>query len=184
MTLKKWSPGDTITARSANNKGVRKGITTELDAIVTADREIGDHYYDETYKNPQVIIDATNNKRGNLKMLLGADANEVTVVGATPTQRKDISYVKDLNGFSGNIITIIAELKTSDGTGAAANFRVRKDGSGSDSLVLTTNSTTYEIKTGTIDITADAVGRHTLEFFMDDEAGDTITNRELEVYGI
>src|SRR3990172_5539000 len=126
MTLKKWSPGDTITARSANNKGVRKGITTELDAIATADREIGDHYYDETYKNPQVIIDATNNKRGNLKMILGADSNEVSVTGTTPTQRKDISYVKDLNGFSGNIITIIAELKTSDGTGAAANFRVIK----------------------------------------------------------
>ena len=184
MTLKKWSPGDTITARSANNKGNRKGTTSELDAIVTADRENGDLYFDETYRNLQITIDATNNKRGNLKILLGADANEVTVTGTTPTQRKDISYVKDLNGFSGNVITIIAELKTSDATGGPASFRVRKDGSGSDSLILTTNSATYEIKVGTIDISADAVGRHTLEFFMDDEAGDTITNRELEVYGI
>src|SRR3989304_1927012 len=98
MTLKKWSPGATITARSANNKGVRKGLTTDLDAIVTADREIGDICFDETYKNPVVTIDATNNKKGNLKILLGADANVVTVVGVTATQVKDISYVKDLNG--------------------------------------------------------------------------------------
>lgn len=184
MTLKKWTTGDTITATSANNKGNRKGTTSDLDAIVVGDREIGDLTFNETYRNAQFTIDATNNKRGNVKMLLGADSNEVTVVGVTPTQRKDISYVKDLNGFSGNVITIVAELKTSDATGPVANFRVRKDLSGSDSLLLTTNSATYEIKTGQIDITADAAGRHTLEFFMDDDTGDTITNRELEVYGI
>jgi len=183
MALKKWTAGDTITERSANNKGVRKGLTSDLDAIVVADREDGDWYYNDTVENPQVETDDTNSKRGNIKYLIGADANEVTVTGATPTERKNISFVKDVVGFSGNVITIVAEIKTTD-SGTTAHFRVRIDGGGTDKLDLTTTSTGYVIKTGKFDIRTESAGRHTLEFFMDDGAGDIITNRELEVYGI
>ncbi len=188
MTLKKWTTGDTIAEISANNKSIRKGTTTDLDGIPVASREIGDFTYNETNENPQVLIDATNNERGNIKILLGADANEVTVTGTTPTQRKDISFVKDVSGFSGNIITIVAEIKTDD-AGTTATLRVREDGGPTDRLVLTTTSVSYEIKTGFIDIGAGGLnltaGRHTLEFFLEDGgAGDIMTNRELEVYGI
>jgi len=187
MTLKKWTTGDTIAEISANNKGIRKGTTTDLNGIPAGSREIGDATYNETVENPQVLIDATNNERGNIKILLGADATEVTVTGTTPTQRKSIPFVKNINGFSGNIITIVAEIKTSSG-GTTASLRVREDGGATDRLILTTTSVTFEIKSGIIDIGAGGLnltaGRHTLEFFLDDGASDTMTNRELEVYGI
>jgi len=184
MALKKWTSGDTITERSANNKGIRKGLFSDLDTgIPTADREDGDLYYNETNENIEVETDSTNKKRGNIKFLIGADATEVTVTGTTPTEKKNISFIKDVVGFSGNVITIVAEIKTSN-AGTTAHFRVRLDGSGSDSLDLTTVSTSFEIKTGKFDIRTEGVGRHTLEFFMDDGTGDIISNRELEVYGI
>jgi len=190
MALTKWTSGDTITEREANDFGVRKGLEADLaSGIAAADREDGSLLYNQTFQNPQVYIDATNNERGNLKMLLGADSQEVTVVGTTPVEKKNISFVKDLNGFSGNILTIVVEIKTTNGA-TTASVRVREDGGGTDRLILTTTSTSFEIKTGIIDIGAVggspalAVGRHTLEFFLDDGSGDTITLRELEVYGI
>jgi len=188
MALTKWTSGDTITERQANDFAIRKGLEADLaSGIPAADREIGSLLYNETLENPQVYIDAVNNERGNLKMLLGADANVVSVTGTTPTQRKDISFIKNTNGFSGNIITIVCELKSSD-TGDLAHLRVREDGGSTDRLDLSTNSTDYVVLTGTIDIGNGGLnlsaGRHTLEFFLDDGTGDTVSNRELEVYGI
>jgi len=187
MVLIKWTTGDTITEREANDFGIRKGTEAEIAAIVSADREIGSLLYNSTNENPQVYIDAVNDERGNLKILLGADGTEVTVTGTTATEKKNISFVKDSNGFSGNIITIVAEIKT-DNAGTTASLRVRNDSGGTDRLILTTTSVTFEIKTGIIDIGNGGLnltaGRHTLEFFLDDGAGDTMTNRELEVYGI
>jgi len=188
MALKKWTSGDTITEREANDFSIRKGLESDLaTGIPAADREIGSILYNETLENPQVYIDATNDERGNLKMILGADGNEVTVLGTTPTERKNISFVKNANGFSGNIITVVCELKSSD-TGDLAHVRVREDGGSTDRLDLSTNSSTFVILTGTIDIGNGGLnlsaGRHTLEFFFDDGTGDTVTNRELEVYGI
>jgi len=187
MTLKKWALGDTITERSANNKGVRKGLEADLitPTIADVDAEIGDLYFNETEFCHQSVQIVSGRKRTSLRTSLGADGTEVTVTGTSPTQRKDISFVKSpANGFSGNRIFIIAEIKTDD-AGTTASFRVRKNGGGSDELVLTTTSLTYEIKTGSFDINADSNGRITLEFFMDDGgAGDVISNRELEVYGV
>ena len=189
MTLKNWTTGDIITEISANNKSVRKGTTSDLDGILLASREDGDVTYNETVQNPQIQIDATNDQRGNLKMLMAADSTVVSVTGTTPVERKNMDFVKDISGFSGNIITIVAEIKTSN-AGTTASLRVRENGGGTDRLILTTNSATYEIKTGIIDIRtvggtpALADGRHTLEFFLDDGAGDTMDNRMLEVYGI
>lgn len=185
MTLKKWTTGDTITERSANNKSIRKGTTTDRDAIVTADLEIGDHFYNETENCVQVLHNKSPDKWQSLRNYLAADATEVTVLGTTATQKKDTSFAKStLSGYPGNHLFIIAELKTTN-AGSTASFRTRLDGGGSDKLVLTTTSTSFEIVVGSFDIkteTDDA--RHTLEFFMDDGAGDTITNRELEVWGV
>ncbi len=187
MALVKWTAGDTISERQANDFGIRKGTEAEIAAIVSADREIGSILYNSTTENPQVYIDAVNDERGNLKHLIGADGTEVTVTGTTAVEKKNISFVKDSNGFSGNIITIVVEIKTDNGA-TTASLRVREDGGGTDRLVLTTTSTSFEIKTGIIDIGTGGLnlsaGRHTLEFFLDDGAGDLVTNRELEVYGI
>jgi len=188
MALKKWTAGDTITEREANDFSVRKGLESDLAGIGAADREIGSLLYNETNENPQVYIDATNDERGNLKMIIGADSNVVTVTGTTATEVKNLSFVKNANGFSGNILTIVVEIKTDDG-GTTATLRVRNDGGGTDRLVITTTSVTEEIKTGIIDIGNGGLnltaGRHTLEIFLEDGgAGDTMTLRELEVYGI
>lgn len=184
MTLKKWTTGDTITERSANNKSIRKGTTTDRDAIVAADLEIGDEFYNETEFCLQSLHAKTPDKWESKRQYLAADANEVTVTGVTATQVKDTSFVKEVTlGFTGNRIFIVAEIKTSN-VGTTASFRVRKNGGGTDELILTTTSTSFVIVAGSFDIKADADGRITLEFFMDDGAGDTITNRELEVTGV
>jgi len=186
MALKAWSTGDTITERAANNKGIRKGTTTDRDAIVAADLEVGDHFYNETENCLQLLISKTPDKWINMRLYLAADANEVTVTGVSATQVKDTSFIKStIDGYAGNRIFIIAEIKTDDG-GTTANFRTRLDGGGSDKLLLTTTSlNVFEIVTGSFDISTEGDdARHTLEFFMDDGAGDTITNRELEVWGV
>ena len=184
MALLKWTTGDTITERSANNKGIRKGTEAEIAAIVLADRENGDHLWNSNTKFPQVQLDATNDYRGNVTCApIGADGTEVSVTGTTPTEKKNLSFIKNTNGLKGNSLTIVAEIKTND-NGTTAHLRVRIDGSGSDSLDLTTTSTSYEIKSGTIDISGLSAGRHTLEFYLDDGSGDTVSLRELEVYGI
>ena len=184
MALKKWNTGDTITERSANNKGVRKGLESDITGIAAADKEIGDLYFNEAEFCHQSLQVVTGTKRTNLRQFLAADANEVTNIGTTPTQVKDTSFIKQpVGGFSGNRIFIIAELKTSNG-GTTAHLRVRKNGGGSDELDLTTTSTTEVVVKGSFDISTDGDGRITLEFFLDDGTGDTVTNRELEVYGV
>lgn len=184
MVLLKWTSGDTITERSANNKGVRKGTETEIGCIASADREDGDLFYNSTTGYPQMQTCSTLDERGNLTTgTLGADANEVTVCGVTATQVKSLSYIKNTAGNKGNQLTILAEIKT-DNVGTCGNFRVRLCSACADSLVLSTVSATFEIKTGTIDISGVGDGRRTIEFFMDDGACDIITNRELEVYTI
>ncbi len=183
MALLKWTTGDTITERSANNKGIRKGTEAEIAAIVSGDREDGDFFYNSTEGFPQVQTDSVNDKRGNLAALLGADSTETTVTGTTPTQVKDLDYIKDSAGFKGNQLTVVARIKT-DNAGTTAHLRVRTDGGGSDDLDLTTTSTSYVIVTGTIDITGKADGHHTIEFYADDGAGDTITVEAVEVWGI
>lgn len=181
MALLKWTDGDTITERSANNKGIRKGTEAEIAAIASVDNEIGDVTYNTTtgMLNVQTGGGASDD-RANIPFGYEADSNEVTVTGLTATQVKNSSFIINTNGLKGNQLTVVAEIKTSN-VGTTAHFRVRLDGSGSDSLDLTTTSATYEIKTGTINLTGLSAGRHTIEIFMDDGSGDTITNRELEL---
>jgi len=184
MALLKWTVGDTITERSANNKSIRKGTEAEIAAIVVADREAGDMLYNSTTGFPQVQTNATNDDRGNLTCApITADDTEVTVVGTTPTEKKNFAYFKDTAGNKGNQLTVVAEIKTSN-VGTTAHLRIRTDLGGSDDLDLTTTSATYVVVTGTIDISAKADGRRTVEVFMDDGTGDTISQRLLEVYAI
>ena len=183
MVLNKWSDGDTITEREANNHSIRKGTEAEIAAIVLADREDGDHFYNSTSEFPQVQTDGTNDKRGNIAILIGADSSETSVTGTTPTQVKALDYIKDTDGFKGNLLRVIARIRTTN-SGTTAHLRVRTDGGGSDDLDLTTTSTSYTIVKGTIDITAKADGYRTIEFFGDDGAGHTVYIEAIEVYGI
>jgi len=184
MVLLKWTSGDTITERSANNKGIRKGATSDITAIVAGDLEIGDHFYNQTEQCTHVLIKKSPDKFANIKTLIGADSTEVSILGVTPTQVKDIDFIKSDEGFRGNIITIVCSMKNSD-AGSNATVRVRKDGGGSDELVLQTASTSYVTKTGQIDISADANAVKTLEFFLESgNAGHTAFLKQLEIWGV
>lgn len=184
MTLDKWTTGDTIIETNINKRGIRRGTTVDRDTLGASELVIGDHFFNETENCTQILYAEAPNKWLNLRNFIAADATEVTVTGTTAVQVKDISFIKSpADGFAGNRIFIVAEIKTSNNT-STASFRVRKDLGGSDALVLTTTSTIFEVKTGSFDISADANARKTLEFFMDDGATHTITNREIEVYGV
>jgi hypothetical protein len=188
MVLDKWTTGDTITEIAANNRGIRKGTEAEIAAIPTASNAEGDITYNTTDGFVQVQKGSgATDFRGNLTCApLVADETEVTVNGTTPTEKKVFALAINPAGFKGNQIAVVAEIKT-DNPGTTANFRCRWDNDGTGppaELVLTTTSTSYEIKSGTIDITGEALGRHTLNFYMDDGAGDNVSNRLLEVYGI
>jgi hypothetical protein len=190
MVLIEWETGDTITKRDINNRSIRKGTESEIAAIAVADRENGDHFWNSTTGCPQVQCDDTNDGRGNIFTGFDSDSTVVTVTGATATQVKNVDVLVDDYGIKGNQITVVAEIKT-DNNGTVGTLRVRLDSGGTDALTLTTQSLNYEVKSGTIDVGPGSVadwpaspGRHTIEFWMDDGAGDIISNRNLEVFYI
>ena len=115
------------------------------------------------------------------KALIAADSTEVTVTGTTATQVKDVDFIKNTNTLNVQTLTIAVRIKT-DNAGTTGTVRIRHDGGGTDDLTLTTTSTTYEVKTGTINASGFSADRHTLEFFMDDGAGDTISMDMTEVW--
>ena len=92
-----------------------------------------------------------------------------------------MSFIKNAVTLDVNLISVAVEIKTS--AGATAHCRIRHDGGGTNDLDLTTTSTSYEIKTGTIDTSLWSAGRHTIEILIDDGSGETITLRETEIYG-
>ena len=116
----------------------------------------------------------------DLVNVLAADATEESVLGVTPTQVKDMSFIIGVINYTELIIEI--ELKT-DNAANPAHCRVRHDGGGSDDLDLTTSSTSVVVLDGTIDTSAFGNGRHTVEFYLDDGSGETATIRETWVYG-
>ncbi len=113
-------------------------------------------------------------------LTLGADGTEETHTGTTLTKIKETSFIKGI--FNATQLAIEIELKTDNATNPAI-CRVRHDGLGGDDLVLQTSSLTYVILNGIIDISAFAGGRHTIEFFLEDGAGETASLRETWVYG-
>ena len=75
----------------------------EIAAIASADNEVGDHFFNTTEGLPQVQLKGgATDKRGNLCTGYDADGTEVTVIGTTPTQVKDTSYIKNAAGIKGN----------------------------------------------------------------------------------
>jgi len=183
MALLKWTDGDTITERSANNKGIRKGTEAEIAGISAVDNEVGDITYNSTVGFLQVQIGGgATDTRGNLNVLIGADSTIVTGTTTSPVQVKDIDFIKSAEGYTGNTITIVAMLKASANT---AHLRVGHDLTGSGDLDLSTASTSYVKVTGTIDATGwsnNAV--HTIEFFLENTTSGTATMQQLEVWGI
>jgi len=185
MTLDKWTTGDVITEVNINKRSIRRGTTTDRDSIGGAELVVGDHFFNETEQCTQVLIQESPNKWQSIRTFIGADSNEVTVLGTTPTQVKDIDWIKEpTGGFPGNILFIVARIKTDDG-GTTAHLIVEKDGGPTDELDFTTTSTSYETKVGTIDVSGDADGVRTLEFYINDGgSGDNVSLKQLEVYGI
>jgi len=189
MVLLKWTTGDTITERSANNKGVRKGTEGELAAIASADREDGDVLWNSTngqFGVPQIQLDATANDRSNVHILLGADSSDTTITGSTPTQVKDSDFAKDsateFGGFSCNQITIVARIKQTGG--GTTTLIMEVDGGPTDEITLTSTSTSFELKTGFFDASGLAAGYHTLEFFISNSGGTSAQLQLLEIWGL
>jgi len=189
MALLKWTVGDTITERSANNKGVRKGTEGELAGIVVADREDGDVLWNSTngqFGVPQIQLDATADDRSNVHILLALDSNEVSIVGSTPTQVKDSDFAKDsgteFGGFTGNQITIVARLKQTGG--GTTTLIMEVDGGPTDEITITSTSATFEMKTGFFDASGLAAGYHTLEFFISNAGGTSAQLQLLEIWGL
>jgi len=185
MTLDSWTTGDIITEININKRGIRRGTTTDRDALLAAELEVGDQFYNTTEQCTQLLVSETPNKWQSVRTFIGADSNEVSVLGTTPTQVKSIDWIKEpIGGFPGNVVFIVARIKTDDG-GTTASLIVERDGGPSDELTLNTTSVTYETVVGSIDVSGDGDGERTLEFFLNDGgAGDTCSMKQLEVYGV
>ena len=184
MALLKWTLGDIITERSANNKSIRKGTEAELAAIVSADRENGDHLYNTTngfFGIPQVQLDATADDRSSLHNQLEADATEMSITSATPTLVKDFGFIKDDDGFSCNQITILARLKQTGG--GTTTLIMEVDGGPTDEITLTETSGSYVVNTGQYDASGLSAGHHTLEFYLSNST-NTGDLELIEVWGL
>jgi len=186
MTLDSWSTGDTITELNINKRGIRRGTTTDRDGLSAAQLTPGDRFFNETEECMQTLTAEGPNKWINDRILLGADSNEVSVTGTTPTERKVMDVIIDTTTFGGNQINIIVRGKTDD-AGTTAHIRARwdDDATGPPAEVdMTTTSTAFVVLKGTLDISGEAVGRHTINFYMDDGgAGDTVTMDMTEIWG-
>jgi hypothetical protein len=183
MVLLEWETGDVITKRSANNKGVRKGTEAEIAAIASADRENGDHFWNSTngfHGVPQIQMDATADDRSNIHHLIGADSTEVSIASATPTQVKDIDFVKNDDGFSCNQINIVTRIKQTGGGTTTATLYIN---GGTTGQSVTSTSATYEVKTIQYDASALAAGYHTLEIYLSNST-NTGDLQLLEIWGL
>lgn len=182
MTLDSWSTGDVITEANANKRGIRRGTTSDRNALSSL--AVGDHFFNEDEECTQVLVQASPAIWMNTgRNLLGADSNEVAITGTSGTQVKDVDLIKDVSTWAGFLIVITARLKSSNGS-YTSSLRVRVDGGGSDSLVLTTTSTSYAIVKGTINAASLSAGRHTLEFFLDSSNGSGVATMDMtEIWG-
>lgn len=113
------------------------------------------------------------------------DETEVEVSGITETQKKDFAIVKSAAmGIDINTLKIIARIKTNDAS-YQATLNVYHDGGGVADLTLTSVATTYEEKSGSIDISGWAEGRHTIEVkLVSADAAGIAYNELFEAYGV
>ena len=181
MTLDSWSTGDVITEANANKRGIRRGTTSDRNALTGL--TVGDHFYNVDEECTQSIVQLSPAIWMNIgRNLLGADSNEVAITGTSGTQIKDIDVIKHESTWAGFLIVIVARIKSS--ASDTTSLRCRLNGGGSDSLVLTSTSTSYEIKKGIIDASGLAAGRHTIELFLDGSDGSAVATMDMtEVWG-
>ncbi len=182
MVLLAWAPLDIITARSANNKGVRKGDESELAGIPTADREDGDHLYNTdngSFGVPQVQLKASSDKRSNLHHLIESDATEMSITSAIATLVKDFGFIKDDLGFSCNQISVLARIKQTGGGTTVLTVEI----DGVPQTTLTEVSASYQVNTETYDVSALADGHHTIEFLLSNST-NTGDVELIEVWGL
>jgi len=81
MTLDKWTTGDTITETNINRRGLRRGSTADRDSIPGSELQLGDLFFNETENCYQGLLGEAPNIWQNLRTLISADSNEVTVTG-------------------------------------------------------------------------------------------------------
>lgn len=113
------------------------------------------------------------------------DEVEVQITGTTEEQVKDLAIILDpTNALDLQTLRIVARMKTSLST-AQASLAFYHDGGGVADLTLASTSETYEEKSGTIDVSGWAAGRHTIEIkLVSDNAAETAYNELLEIYGV
>ena len=132
MTLDKWTTGDTITDLNINKRSIRRGTTSDRDALSATEIAVGDHFFNEDEECTQVLVDSSPVIWMNVgRILLGADSNEVAVTGNTATQVKDIDVIKHTSTWAGFLIVIVVRMKSS--ASDTASLRCRLNGGGSDS---------------------------------------------------
>lgn len=117
--------------------------------------------------------------------LYHGDEVEVSVTGTSEDQVKDLAIIKDAaNALEIKTLKIVARMKTSNAA-AQASLNVYHDGGGAPDLTLTSTVIAYEEKSGTIDTSGWATGRHTIEVkLVSATPGETAYNELLELYAI
>lgn len=183
MVLDLWNTGDTITALLINKRGIRRGSTSDITGISGSLLTVGDHFFNTTFLTGQILAHTTSNIWANYGIHgIAFDSTTVSNVGVTPTQVKDADFIIDPQTISGTLLVVIVRLQASANT---ANCRIRLNGSGSDSLVLSTTNVSMTVLKGTIDISTLSAGRNTIQIFLDNStAGQTTTMDMTEIWGI
>lgn len=183
MVLDLWNTGDTVTALLINKRGIRRGTTSDITGISGTLLTIGDHFFNTTFLSGQLLTHTTANIWANYGIhMIAADSTTVSITGTTPTQVKDVDFIIDPQTISGTLLIILIRLQASANT---ANCRIRLNGSGSDSLVLSTTNAGLTVLKGTIDISALSAGRNTIQVFLDNSTGGQSATMDMtEIWGI
>ena len=181
MALNKWTSGDVITEREANNHGIRKGTNSDIGGISSANLEEGDHLYNSTYKYSQVLTDKSNSKFLKGNHLLGADAIEVTSTSSSATKVKELPFIIDPIAFDGTQLQIVAKIKRSASNSVEVEFRI--DEGTTNQLILSPTGTSYSIKSGTIDISGLSDGEHSVDIYIDSDGSTTVSLELIEIWG-
>jgi len=113
------------------------------------------------------------------------DETEVWKSGpAVESQIKDFAFYRDIDaGLLVSKFRVVARIRVTE-SGRTGMLKIYHDAGGTPDLTLYTYSTSYEIKTGVIDYSGIAIGRHTIEVKVTPSSGFGIYNEMLEFYGV
>jgi hypothetical protein len=140
---------DKVTGQAPSSKIEDSAITeAKLDNLAVSTGKLQD--------NVVTLAKAANDIR--LSHFIG-DETEVAVNGTTETEIKATNFPKVGGVYAPTEIRVIAELKTNDVL-YTTTLNVYIDGEGTERLSLTSTSTTFELKSGTFDISDLTNGKH------------------------